>query len=301
MWDNRRTAQQSEEQTQALIRRVFDGPADLPHAPDAAIDLSHSPHQIGIDIAPPPQQAGSGQRESSARSAASGVERSVERLLKNGNSGTERGLRSWTYSFLKRATDIVVSSLLLIALSPLLVIAAAAVRATSRGPALFRHQRTGRNDAAITILKFRTMVDGADRLAPQMEELARNGQVDAVDGPVFKAPDDPRITAVGRVLRRTNVDELPQLFNVLAGDMSLVGPRPLVAKEIAALSPHALELRHRVRPGITGLWQVVRTEETSFDERIELDLLYVGRRSMRLDMTLLALTPWAILRGNRSY
>ncbi len=206
-----------------------------------------------------------------------------------------------TYRFVKRATDIIVALVVLVLAVPMLVIAGLAVRFTSPGPIFYRHRRYGAGGVEFMMLKLRSMVDGADGLLGDMDDLARRGEVEALDEVVFKAPDDPRITPVGRFLRRTNIDESPQLLNVLAGRMSLVGPRPLVSKEIDTLSDRVNEQRHSVRPGITCLWQVVRREDTTFAERMALDLLYVELPSAYLDTCLLAMTPIAIARGTRSH
>lgn len=311
MWDIKRGSGlwSAAKEDQALFRDRADradGSTAVLLPVEVSVDLADAPHlRINHVAAVPPapdrvHASTASAVEGKTQTRESALERALERSL-DGSSGATRGLRAQAYRLVKRATDIVVSSVLIAVLSPVLLVTAAAVRITSRGPVLFGHERRGRNAAAIRVLKFRTMVDGAENMLPEMEQLAQAGHLDAVDSPVFKAPDDPRITAVGRVLRRTNIDELPQLFNVLAGDMSLVGPRPLVAKEVETLSPRVRDLRHRVRPGITGLWQVSRTEDMSFAERVDLDLLYVRRRSTRLDMLLLALTPLAVIRGNGSY
>ena len=208
---------------------------------------------------------------------------------------------SRTYRFAKRAADVTVSLLLLVLLIPVLFITALAVRFTSRGPIFYRHSRLGVGSTVFKMVKFRSMVDGADGRLAAMDELVRRGEVEALDEVVFKAPDDPRVTRVGRFLRRTNIDEIPQLLNVVAGQMSLVGPRPLVAKEIETLGDWSKDQRLSARPGVTGLWQVARGEETTFAERMALDLLYVEQRSALLDICLFAMTPIAIVRGARSH
>ena len=205
------------------------------------------------------------------------------------------------YRFAKRTVDTAVSLILIVLLLPVLIVSALAVRFTSPGPIFYRQARFGRGGAEFSMVKFRSMVDGADRMVADMNELARTGEIEVLDELVFKAPDDPRITPVGRFLRRTTLDELPQLINVLAGHMSLVGPRPLVTDEIEALSDRVNEQRLSVRPGVTGVWQVTRSEETTFVERIALDLLYVERRSALLDASLFAMTPIAVVRGARSH
>lgn len=151
------------------------------------------------------------------------------------------------------------------------------------------------------VLKLRSMVIGAEKRVDEVVELARMPEVPTVDAPAFKSPEDPRVTRVGRILRRTGIDELPQLINVLAGEMSLVGPRPLVPVEAEALSDVTLEHRHSVPPGLTGLWQVLRTESMPFEERMLLDLLYANRLSLRLDLVLLLATPRSLFRGEGAF
>jgi lipopolysaccharide/colanic/teichoic acid biosynthesis glycosyltransferase len=205
------------------------------------------------------------------------------------------------YHLAKRGADIAVAIILLLVLIPILLLAAAAVRLTSHGPVLYQHRRHGIGGAEFMMFKFRSMVDGADLMLDEMEDLAAKGEIEALDEIVFKASDDPRITPVGRFLRRTNLDEIPQLLNVIAGHMSLVGPRPLVTAEIETLSDPVSDRRHSVAPGITCLWQVARLEDTSFAERMALDLLYVDRRAALLDSYLFVLTPLSVFRGVRSH
>lgn len=198
----------------------------------------------------------------------------------------------------KRSFDIVASFTGILILLPVLALIAAVIVATSRGPAIFKHERVGRDGERFKVWKFRSMREDAN-----VVDLAAYVAADTkrVDSPAYKSPDDPRVTPIGKFLRKTGLDELPQLFNVLAGTMSLVGPRPLVDAEIDELN--LLQLRHRnsVRPGITGLWQVFRSHETSFEERMRLDLLYVGARSFWVDLYLLLMTPLALIRGERSF
>lgn len=202
---------------------------------------------------------------------------------------------------LYRFLDIVIAGVLLLVLTPLMLVAAIAVKADTPGPVLYRHRRFGRNGKAIGVMKFRSMVVDADRRIEEARQAvaAQDGAV--VDAPTFKSADDPRITRVGRFLRRSGIDEIPQLFNVIAGQMSVVGPRPLVADEVAMLSTDQAKLRHSVRPGITCLWQVFRTETTSFSDRMQLDLLYVNRRSLLLYLTLVVITPLALFRGRGAF
>lgn len=192
--------------------------------------------------------------------------------------------------FAKRLFDVVAASLVLIVTSPVLLTAALAVRLTSPGPVLFRQVRAGRFGQPFEVLKFRTMVvsaeDGRDAL------LERN----EVDGPLFKMRDDPRVTQVGRWLRRTSLDELPQLLNVWKGDMSLVGPRPFIVEEAQAIEGWARK-RFEARPGMTGLWQVSGRNELSYLELCRLDYLYVASWSFWWDVKILWQTPATIIRG----
>ena len=223
------------------------------------------------------------------------------RLISLGARKPRPALLEYVSKAVKRATDVVLASALLIISMPVLAAATAAIRLTSPGPILYSQERSGYKGRSFRILKFRSMVSGADQLIPEMSQLAEVADLRTTDAPMFKSADDPRITRVGRLLRRTGIDELPQLFNVITGDMSLVGPRPLVPEEAATLAPLAAERRQSVRPGLTCLWQVLREEDTSFSERMQLDLLYVNHRSLLLDLSLIALTPGAIAGGNGSY
>jgi lipopolysaccharide/colanic/teichoic acid biosynthesis glycosyltransferase len=216
--------------------------------------------------------------------------------------GPETGRRApRTSRLLKRVLDVVLASLILALTAPLMAAAAVAVAVTSPGGVFYRQERYGLRGETFEILKFRSMVNGADRRIDEAARLAATAGLHVVDAPVFKSSADPRITRVGRWLRRTNIDELPQLFNILAGSMSLVGPRPLVPEEGDQLSEDMFARRHSVRPGLTGLWQVVRRETTTFEERMGLDALYARRRSIMLDLVLIVLTPLSVVRGAGSY
>lgn len=261
---------------------------------DLAIDLHRDSDRASVlqDVLPMGEVASVIERHvGGTRLAALVTKRSLRR------SGVARRL----YGLGKRTLDVGAASVLVILLLPLWVVVATAILLSSRGPVFYRQRRYGKGGRAFTILKFRTMVQGADAMIDEMEDLVARGEVEALDEVVFKAHDDPRITSIGRLLRRTNLDETPQLLNVIFGSMSLVGPRPLVAAEVEELSDQLLDIRHSVPPGITCLWQVMRREDTTFAERMALDVLYVRRRSMLLDSLLLGLTPSSILRGVRSY
>jgi exopolysaccharide biosynthesis polyprenyl glycosylphosphotransferase len=187
---------------------------------------------------------------------------------------------SW---LIKRSFDIVGATAILLVLAPLMAIVAAAIKLDSRGPVFFRQRRVGRNDTVFEIYKFRTMVDGADA---QKQNLANRNEA---GGGLFKIEDDPRITRVGRFLRRTSLDELPQLLNVLRGEMSLVGPRPLVVEEDRLIEGHH---RHRllVPPGVTGLWQIFGSARIPLNEMVKIDYLYGANWSLWLDIKILLRT-----------
>jgi exopolysaccharide biosynthesis polyprenyl glycosylphosphotransferase len=195
---------------------------------------------------------------------------------------------------LKRILDIALASLVLIAAAPVLLAAALAVKLGDGGPVLFRQTRVGRDGRPFTLLKFRTMVPDAESRLHALS--ARNQR----QGPLFKVDTDPRVTRVGKVLRATSLDELPQLFNVLAGSMSLVGPRPALPEEVARFDDDLLD-RHRMPPGVTGLWQVEARDNISFYAYRHLDLFYVENWSCALDVVVLASTvPVVITRALRS-
>jgi lipopolysaccharide/colanic/teichoic acid biosynthesis glycosyltransferase len=184
--------------------------------------------------------------------------------------------------FLKRSLDIFASSVMLVVLAPLLLWITIAIKLESRGPVLFRQTRIGRNGRGFVMLKFRTMVDGADAMKSDLHGL------NETDG-VFKISDDPRLTRVGRFLRRTSLDELPQLVNVLRGEMSLVGPRPLVPDEDERVEGWH---RHRLNmtPGMTGMWQILGQSRVPLPEMVKMDYLYGANWSLWEDIKILLRT-----------
>ncbi len=195
----------------------------------------------------------------------------------------ESGAPSTIALAVKRAFDIAVAGGILLIASPVLAVIALLVKKEDGGPVLFRQQRVGRGDAEFGMYKFRTMcVDAEARLAAMQADNQRKG-------PLFKMARDPRITKIGHVLRRTSLDELPQLLNVLKGDMSLIGPRPALRTEVEEF-PVGLHARHQVRPGITGLWQVEARDNPAFDAYERLDLHYVENWSLMLDVVVLLAT-----------
>jgi exopolysaccharide biosynthesis polyprenyl glycosylphosphotransferase len=189
---------------------------------------------------------------------------------------------------LKRSFDLVGATLLLFAFSPVLIASALAVRLTSRGPVLYHSIRPGIGGKPFACFKFRTMYHGADRQQAELEAMNEAG------GAIFKIRDDPRVTRVGRLLRRYSIDELPQLMNVLRGEMSLVGPRPLPQRDFERLEEWHKK-RYLVLPGITGLWQVSGRSDLDFDDLVRLDFLYLERWSVFLDLTILLKTLPAVV------
>jgi len=192
---------------------------------------------------------------------------------------------------IKRATDIAGALVGLIVLAPLMLATAIAIKATSPGPIFFVQERCGLNRRLFSMFKFRTMVCAAERLQPQLEA------VNEAQGPVFKIAADPRITPLGRFLRRTSIDELPQFFNVLRGDMSLVGPRPLPLRDVDRFTRASDLRRFSVRPGLTCLWQISGRSGVAFNDWMRLDLKYIDGWSLALDLVILVRTIPSVLRG----
>lgn len=198
------------------------------------------------------------------------------------------------YHFIKRLADIVISFLGLIILSPAFLIIALAIVIEDPGPAFFSQKRAGLKNKTFTMYKFRSMIKDAPDLREKMEVY------NELDGPAFKMKDDPRITRVGRFIRRTSLDELPQLFNVLRGDMSLVGPRPLPTYESEQLNGYQLQ-RLLVKPGITCYWQINGRSDISFDEWMEMDLSYIRSQGLWTDFLILARTFKAVFKAGGAY
>ena len=194
----------------------------------------------------------------------------------------------------KEVFDRASAAAALLVLSPLFALVALAVKVDSRGPVFYRQIRVGRDGRHFSMVKFRTMVVGADRLRAELEH--RN----EADGLLFKLRTDPRVTRTGRLLRRFSIDELPQLLNVLRGEMSMVGPRPPLPAEVDLYESH-VNRRLLVKPGITGLWQVSGRSDLSWDEAVRLDLYYVDHWSPTMDLTIMAKTFSAVLRGSGAY
>ena len=197
---------------------------------------------------------------------------------------------------LKRTLDVTVSAIGLVLLSPLLLLAAFAIKLDSRGPVFFRQVRMGRGEKPFRIYKFRTMQVDADERKSEVSKLSKH-RADGGDPRMFKIPDDPRVTRVGRFLRRYSWDELPQLLNVLMGDMSLVGPRPLILEE----DHHVVDWRRQrlnLKPGITGMWQVLGRDDIPFEEMVTLDYIYVTNWSLMGDVKLILRTIPILFRSH---
>ncbi len=197
--------------------------------------------------------------------------------------------------FLKRFFDFSFALILIIMLSPVYVVTAILIFIESPGPVIFKQQRVGLNGKHFPFYKFRSMVLNAEKLKDQLQE-----QNESADGVIFKMKRDPRITRIGRIIRKFSIDELPQLFNVLIGDMSLVGPRPPVPKEVAK---YTLEQRKRLhlKPGITCIWQVSGRSDIPFTQQVELDKQYIKSRGFFKDLIILLKTIPAVITGKGAY
>jgi len=191
---------------------------------------------------------------------------------------------------LKRALDVVIASVGLVLVAPICIAICAVIKLTSPGPVFFIQKRYGYRRRLFPLCKFRSMVFNAPELMASLESQ------NEAHGPIFKIRNDPRITSVGRFLRRTSLDELPQLWNVLVGDMSLVGPRPMSIRDVSLFTETQLMRRFSVRPGITGIWQISGRSSLSFEQWMTLDFVYLDEWSLSLDLKILALTIPAVLK-----
>ncbi|MBI4435808.1 MAG: sugar transferase [Candidatus Omnitrophica bacterium] len=198
------------------------------------------------------------------------------------------------YHLIKRLMDIVMSLLGILLSFPLWVLIALCIRADSKGPIIFKQVRIGKGGKSFVLYKFRSMQAGAEEMKEQLKHL------NVAEGPIFKIKNDPRVTRVGRLLRRSTLDELPQLINVLKGQMSLVGPRPPLPEEVAVYTPLQRK-RLEVTPGLTCLWQVSGRSEISFSEWVQLDLYYIQHQSFLLDVKILIRTLPAVLSRRGAY
>lgn len=198
------------------------------------------------------------------------------------------------YHFIKRLLDITLSTIGLIFLSPLMIVIACKIKMEDGGPVIYKQIRVGKNGRHFEMYKFRSMVINADKLLKELKEK------NSVSGAMFKMKNDPRITKVGHFIRQHSLDELPQLVNVLKGDMSLVGPRPSLPSEVSQYTSYDKQ-RLFVIPGCTGLWQATERNSVGFDEMVRLDLKYIQRASLRYDLWILFETIVIIFKPNGSY
>jgi lipopolysaccharide/colanic/teichoic acid biosynthesis glycosyltransferase len=214
--------------------------------------------------------------------------------LENEGSQVAESSCGWKYEAAKRAFDIVFSLALLIMLSPLMLVVGLAIKLTSRGSIFFSQERAGKNGEPFIMYKFRTMREGAE------EDRAFLSHLNYTTGPVFKIADDPRLIWVGKFLRQSSIDELPQLLNVLMGQMSIVGPRPLWVPE-AQQAKGAAKFRTCVKPGLSCLWQISGRSELGYEQWVLLDLYYIRNRSFLLDLMIIIHTIPAVLSGHGAY
>ena len=203
------------------------------------------------------------------------------------------------YLDLKRALDLSIALLLLLLAAPLMILIALGIKLHSPGPILFRQARVGKDGKEFVFLKFRSMRHGADTSVHRehiQRQILENRGPKGESGASLKLKDDPRVTGLGRILRRTSLDELPQIFNVLRGEMSFVGPRPPIPYEVELYQDW-----HRARlaalPGITGYWQVEGRNRVSFDEMVRMDIYYIQHMNLWLDLHIICKTPWAMISG----
>ena len=214
----------------------------------------------------------------------------MERLKVNPAKVNERPF----YHVVKRLFDIVASACGLILLSPLFLLLVIKIRSEDGGPAFYSQERIGKNEKPFKMWKFRSMIVDADKMLDKLEDQ------NEIDGAMFKIKDDPRVTKIGHVIRKYSLDELPQLWNVLIGDMSLVGPRPPLPSEVAEYTDYDKQ-RLTVMPGCTGLWQVTKRNEADFDEMVWLDIVYINHSGAWEDLKLIVKTVLVMIHPNGAY
>ncbi len=250
------------------------------------------PGKTGASPARAPCSLPSVKRPRAYKPALSTASRFHENLAAGRELVSVEGNLSWSYRLAKRALDIVGALVLLVLLAPIMLTTFLVLLVTTRGKPLFRQVRLGWQGRPFTMYKFRTMVLDA--------EQRRTEVANEKSGPIFKNRRDPRITRIGRILRKTSIDETPQLFNVLAGQMSLVGPRPPLASEVARYEPWQRR-RLAIQPGLTCLWQISGRSEIGFADWVRMDIWYLRNQSLRTDLELLIKTPWTVLTGRGAY
>lgn len=277
-----------------------DGPEYVARATDVATTHSVSPVQIGNEaVAHELEQAVAPSPTDEAEAIVIDLRSSEpiievdRRLWLSPNEGLLRP-PGWKLR-VKRAIDIVVALMAMVVLAPIALIAALAIKLTSKGPVLYSSKRVGQDGMMFEFYKFRSMRLDAHETRSDLLHLN-----EAQEGPIFKIRRDPRLTPIGRVLRKSSIDEIPQFINVLRGDMSLVGTRPPISEEVAQYSDWERQ-RLLIRPGITGIWQVSGRSEIPFDRWVEMDLAYIKDWSLWLDVKLLLKTVPAVLKGTGAY
>ena len=206
---------------------------------------------------------------------------------------TSQDLHKPIYEFLKRILDVICSVVALIVLSPVFLVTALAVRSDG-GPAFYKQTRVGKNNTHFEMYKFRSMCKNAENL---QDDLMKYNEM---DGPVFKIKGDPRITKVGKFIRKYSIDELPQLLNIVKGDMSIVGPRPPLVREVEQYNSYQMQ-RLRVTPGLTCFWQAYGRSDLSFDDWMDMDMKYIKRRNIFLDIKLIVKTVFAVIFKRGAY
>lgn len=206
------------------------------------------------------------------------------------------GKREGIYVIIKRLIDVIGSLFGIILLFPIFLLIALAIKVEdSRGPVFYAHQRLGQNGVLIPVYKFRSMYQNADKMIDSFtEEQKREYQEN------FKLKDDPRVTKVGKTLRKTSLDELPQLLNVLKGEMSIVGPRPIVTAELEKYAGYE-DLLFSVQPGLTGMWQAFGRSDISYEERVQMDVEYINNKSIALDFKIVIYTVISVIKGTGAY
>jgi len=198
----------------------------------------------------------------------------------------------------KRYLDLLLLFLVFIFAFPFILIIFLLIKLTSRGPIFYKHKRVGQNDRPFYLYKFRTMVNGADQLLPKILKDNPQARYEFENG--YKLKNDPRVTPIGKILRKTSLDELPQLINILRGEMSFVGPRPIVEEEKIKYGEY-LPLFLKEKPGLTGLWQVSGRNNLSYEERVALDVKYIKNKNLRMDIKIILKTIFVLFSGNGAY
>lgn len=218
----------------------------------------------------------------------------MDSINSNINSRLHEKESKFIYVFFKRIIDILGGVMGLIILSPILIIIGVLIKLESKGPVIFSQKRIGLNGKEFKMYKFRSMVENAEEIKEKLKEK------NEMSGPMFKIKDDPRITKIGKFIRKTSLDEVPQLINVLKGDMSLVGPRPSLPNEVKEFEPWMLK-RLEVKPGLTCYWQVMGRNNIDFENWMKLDIKYVNERSFWLDIKLIFKTFFVIFGDKNAY